>query len=439
MARGTLPPGPRSALTQLLAFRDPFPSLDAMARRHGDPFLLPLLGAPKMVITWSREGARTIFSADPETFVAGTNEALAQILGRGSIFLMSGADHRRARKLLAPPFHGDRMRVYGEAIGAATLRWLRRWPPGSRAPALTMTQGITLDVILEVLFGVRDPARVEALHHDILAVIEAFNPFAATFKFLQREFGGFGPWARFQRRIRGLHAAMRGLVEEKRARPGDDILSLLLAVRDEDGDGLSEGEIFEQMLTFIVAGHETTATSLAWALYHLHRHPAELGRLREDLAGLGDAPAPDAVARVPRLEAVCQESLRLTLPVPLVQRWLARDLELAGYTIPAGLAVAVCPYLAHRDPEVFPDPLAFRPDRFLGRSFTPFEFMPFGGGARRCLGAAFAMYEMKIVLATLVTAARFRLDDPGPVRNVFRIATFGPETGIRMTLEALRG
>lgn len=439
MARGRLPPGPRSALSQIFGFRDPFPTLDALARKYGDPCTVPVLGGGPMVVTWSPEGARAIFTADPETFVPAANDALALIIGRGSLFLMAGAEHRRARKLLAPPFHGDRMRTYGEVVRAATLRWLQRWPVGTQAPALTTTQGITLDVIIEALFGVRDAARVEAFHREIVAVVDSFHPIFVIFGFMQREFGGHGPWSRFQRHTRALHAAMRGLIEEKRARAGDDILSLLLAVRDEEGDALSEGELFEQLVSFIVAGHETTATSLAWALYLLHRHPEVLERLRGELAALGEAPAADALARVPLLEAVCQESLRLRSAVPLVTRKLVRDFELLGHVVPAGMSVAVCPYLAHRRPETFPDPLEFRPERFLGRTFTPFEFLPFGGGARRCIGAAFAMYEMKIALATLLSAARFRLAETRPVRNVFRIATFGPETGIRMILEERTG
>lgn len=433
MAQATLPHGPRSALPQIFRFRSPFASLEAMATRYGDPFTVPVLGGGPMVVTWDPEGIRAIFSADPDAFAPGASEALALILGQGSIFLMSGLRHRRARKLLMPPFHGDRMRAYGEVVRAAALRWLGRWPVGARAEALTTTQGITLDVIIEALFGVQDGARVESFHREILATVEAFSPLFAV-RFMQREFGGLGPWARFQRRTRALHATMRALIEEKRARPGADILSLLLAVRDEDGDALAESEIFDQLLSFIVAGHETTATSLAWALDDLHRHPAALARLRDALAGLGDAPTPEALAACPLLEAACQETLRLHPPVPLVPRKLTRELAFKGFALPAGVSLAACPYLAHRRPETFADPLAYRPERFLERTFSPFEWLPFGGGSRRCLGAAFAMYEMKIALATLLQSAELRLEEPRPVRSVFRIATFGPETGIRMTL-----
>jgi cytochrome P450 len=231
-----------------------------------------------------------------------------------------------------------------------------------------------------------------------------------------------------------LTAGLRALIEDKRANAGEDILSLLLAVRDEDGDALSEQEILEQLLSFIVAGHETTATSLAWATYLVHRNPPVRDRLRADLRALGDAPSPEAVARLPYLEAVCQETLRLYPPVPMVPRKLTRDFELKGFTIPAGMSMAAGVYMAHLRPETFPDPLEFRPERFLGRSYTPFEYMPFGGGSRRCLGAAFAMYEMKVVLAELLSHPDLQLEEPKPVRNVFRIATYGPETGVRMKL-----
>ena len=435
MTHTALPKGPRSALPQLLHMRDPFPLMVALAWDYEDPMTLPILGAGKAIVMWKPDGVKAFFTADPDTFVPGANEALALILGRGSIFLMSGPEHRRARKLLMPPFHGDRMRAYGEVMRAAALRWMREWRPGERFTVLRTTQGITLDVIIEALFGVQEPERIRQFHHDILSVVDSFNPLIAVFKFLQRSFGGYGPWAKFQRNTAALNASLRELVADKRASPGDDILSLLLAVRDEDGDTLSEQEILEQLLSFIVAGHETTATSLAWAMYLLHRNPPVLARLREALGALGEAASPDAVARLPLLDAVCQETLRLYPPVPMVTRKLTRDFDLAGYTIPAGMTVGAAAYMAHVRPETFPDPFELRPDRFLERTYSPFEYMPFGGGARRCLGAAFAMYEMKIVLAAMLSAGPLQLDEPKPVRNVFRIGTYGPETGVRMTLQ----
>ncbi len=435
MTSGTLPPGPRTALAQLRHLRDPYPYMLELARDWRDPVTVPILGGAPVVLTWGPEGARAVFTADPDTFTPGVNDALAVIVGEGSIFMMSGARHRRARKLLAPPFHGDRMAAYGVRIREAARRHLARRARGESAPVLPLAQAVTLDVIIEAVFGERDEARVRALHDDILAVVAAFNPLVATWRALQREFGGVGPWARFQRCARRLGERMAALMAEKRARPGEDIVSLLLATRDEAGDALTDAEVQEQLLTFVIAGHETTSTSVAWAMRHLHAHPDALARLRAELDGAGEGAGGDALAKLPYLEAVCQETLRLDLPVPMVTRRLARDFELLGHALPAGATVAVGMYMAHRREEVFPESGAFRPERFVGRSYTPFEYMPFGGGARRCLGAAFAMYEMKLVLAEMLRAGRWRLESDAPEGRAFRIGTYGPASGVRMALE----
>lgn len=429
MGKANLPNGPRSALSQIFHMRDPFPLMLALARDYQDPVTCPILGQSPIVITWSPEGLRTIFSADPDTYAPGTNEALAVMVGRGSIFLKSGADHKRARKLLTPPFHGDRMRAYGALMRETAERWARGLEPGKSAPILPIAQGITLDVIIEAIFGERDPAKITALHDDILGIVEAFNPVIATFRFTQREFGGFGPWAKFRRRAEAIDAKMLGLVAEKQKKPGEDILSMLIATRDEEGEGIPEREILDQLLTFVVAGHETTSTTLAWAFYELHRSPSALARLREEI---GDRKSPDELTKLPYLAAVCNETLRMHPPVPIVTRKLQKELTLRGYTLPEGTVVGAGVYNAHHNEENFDKPFEFRPERFIEKSYTPFQFLPFGGGARRCLGASFAMYELQIVLATLLSQGNFELDEPKPVRNAFRIGTYGPETGVRL-------
>lgn len=434
MTTPTLPPGPRSALPQLVHMNDPFPYMVRLAKEYRDPITCPMIGADPMVITWSPEGVREVFSADPDTFAPGANDALSAIVGRGSIFLQSGAQHRRTRKLLTPPFHGDRMRAYGELMRSIAQRATLGIPAGVSAPLLPVTQGVTLDIIIEAIFGERDPERTRLLHRDIVDLVATFNPLIASFRFMQREFGGVGPWARFQRAARSLHAKIRALMDERRARPGGDILSMLLAVRDEDGAGLPDVEVIDQLVTFVVAGHETTATTLAWAMYELHRAPDALARLRADLAALGDDVSPESLAGCPLLGAVCDETLRLHPPVPIVPRRLVRPLTLGGFALPAGTVVGVGIYLAHLREATFADPMTFRPERFVERTYTPFEFLPFGGGARRCLGAAFASYELRVVLATLLSAGAWSLDEPRPVGNAFRIGTFGPATGVRMTL-----
>lgn len=437
MTNTRLPPGPRSSLSQLGAMRDPYPWMLSFAARYADPATTPILGADPIVLTWHPDGAKAVFTADPDTFTSGVNDALAVIVGEGSIFLMAGARHRRARKLLAPPFHGERMRAYGERMRGAARRRAATMPTGREFSLLEVTQGITLDVIIEAVFGVRDEARVAEFHEGIVALVAAFGPTVAM-RALQRDLWGLSPWAHFKKKADALHAKMAALLDEKRSAPGDDVVSLLLAVRDEAGDALSPAEVAEQLLSFVIAGHETTATTLAWAMDQLHRDPALLARLRAELDALGPAPDPDAVAKCALLEAVCNETLRRFPPVPMVTRRLEKELTVRGFALPAGTTVAVGLYMAHHRAEVFDAPMEFRPDRFVGRTYSPFEFMPFGGGARRCLGAAFALYEMKLVLAELLAAGTYTLCEKGPVPRNFRIGTFGPATGVRMQFTPAR-
>jgi cytochrome P450 len=321
-----------------------------------------------------------------------------------------------------------------------TLAWTRRWVPGQRFAMMDTTQAITLDIIIEAVFGVTGGERVRRFHDVIVATIATFSPLIVMFKFLRHDFLGLGPWAKFQRHF----TALRRLVDEElvalRAAPEgrEDILSMLVLARYEDGRGLTDQEIFDQLLTLLMAGHETTSIALAWALYFLHQNPQTLTRLRAELATLGEDPEPEATAKLPYLEAVCSECLRLR-PLPVVSRKLARPLTVLGYELPAGMLVGSAAYATHMREDIYPEPEQFRPERFLSRTYSPFEYLPFGGGARRCIGSAFALYEMKLVLATLLTHNRLELVETGPVKSVMRAATVGPKGGIAMILKERLG
>lgn len=438
-AMPTFPKGPKTASAQFfkLNFGDPIANLEVAARQYGDPMTIPVFAQGPYVFTWDPEGIKAIFTEDPDTYQSTVNEAGSLFVGRSSLVMLDGADHKNARKMLAPPFHGDRMRAYGTLMRDATLREAERWEVGRRFTMVEAMQVVTLDVIIEAVFGVQGSARVQRLNKELVSTFKAFNPLLGMFKSLQRDFFGFGPWARFKRHHNALRAMIFEDLEQKRANPGEreDICSMLLQVRDEEGRGLSDQAMMDHLLSMVTAGHETTAASLAWALYLLHTNPAALARLREELAPLGRDIDPALAARLPYLEAVCQETMRLRPIAPIIMRKLRRPFRLKGYELPAGVFVAAIASLAHQREEVFPEPKLFRPERFLGKTFSPFEYMPFGGGARRCLGAAFAMYEMKIVLATLLQRYRLKLCEDKPVRHTLRSITFGPEGGVRMELE----
>lgn len=435
-----LPPGPPNVLANTARFlRDPFGLLAACERRYGDPFTLRTL-AGATVITGHPEGVREIFSADPAGFEPF--DLMRPLLGDASLFIVSGARHKRDRKLLMPPFHGARMRAYGGIVVEETLRAFSALRPGERFAMQEVAQAISLRVILRAIFGVEDETRAAALGKEILAVTGAVSPLLLFVKPLRKGFFGLSRWDRFVAARARLDALVFAEIAARRSAGegagSTDILGLLLAARDESGAALDAQEIRDELVAFFFAGHESTSLAIAWLFDNLHRAPEALARLRDELATLSAPLDPDALARLPFLDACCSESLRLYPLVPQVSRKLRAPLTLRGYALPAGIGVAASPSLAHRRPDFFPNPGAFEPERFLARSFSAFEFFPFGGGARRCLGAAFALYEMKLVLAAALP--RFELAPafsrrPRVVRGSI---TLGPEGGAPFRLLGTR-
>jgi cytochrome P450 len=425
-----LPPGPPGGLlTTLRTLRDPFAALVGYVGRYGDPFTVSMALQGKIVVTGDLDAVRGVFGAPPETFGSIGARVMGPILGPGSVLVLEGAAHRRARRLLNPAFHGDRMRAHGRVMCDIARERTAHLAVGSRFTVQDVAQAISLEVILRAVFGVRGSERLARFDRAVRAVMGSLGAWVAL-PFLRRSFAGLGPWARFQRR----RVALAALVSEEIASHAslgeaierEDILSLLLAARYEDGAPMTEADVFDQLLTLVAAGHETTMIALSWAFYWLHRTPEALERLQTELDALPPDPDPELLARLPYLEAVVQETLRLYPVVPIATRLLAVPFELKGYTLPAGVSVGVATGLVHYREDLYPEPTRFRPERFLGRSFGPAEYFPFGGGVRRCLGAAFATYELKLVLATLLRSLRVRLVRAGPVRPAMRAAGVGP-------------
>jgi cytochrome P450 len=440
-ASNELPPGPKIALFQTARYaRDPYGFLCAMQREYGDLITVPTLNGT-LVVIGDPAHVQQVFSADPETFAPFGARSIEPLVGPNSVLLLQGARHRRERKLLVPPFHGARMRAYGETIRRAALAAMTTWSVGQPFVMQGSTQWISLEVIVRAVFGVEDAAHIEALRAAIIELVAATVPSLVFFPWLRRPWGGLSPYNRYARALQRVEALIYGEIADRRARPEEareDILSLLLAARDEDGQGLRQEELRDELLTLLFAGHETTGIALAWANYWLHRHPGALDRLRAEVDALGDSPDPEVIARLPYLDAVCNETLRLHPIVPDVPRMLARPLELGGYRVAPPLGVDVATALVHRREALYPEPDLFRPERFLERRFTPFEFFPFGGGHRRCIGAAFATYELKIVLATFLRHAHLELAEPDAVKPARRNVVIGPATGVRMRLRERR-
>lgn len=435
-----LPAGSSNAVWSSLRYLgDPYGFLHKEWKKHGDPFTLPTLQG-MLVITGDPAHIRTLMAADPDGYASFNGEGFKDIVGGNSLIVLSGAPHKAARKLLTPPFHGARMRAYGHLMRAVTIAQTEGWPVDRPFTLQKTTQAISLDVIIQAVFGVSEPSRMAVARRIILAIVRALRPSLFLFPFLRHEFGGLGPWAQFQRLMQEMQDLVSAEIAMRRAETHEreDILSLLLAARFEDGRGLDERAIMEHLMTLLIAGHETTAVSLTWAMYWLHRYPEALERLRAEIDALGPEAEPEDIAKLPFLEAVCHETLRLYPIAPVVARRLLRPFHLGGYELPAGCNVAAGVALVHAREELYPEPNRFRPERFLERTYAPHEFLPFGGGHRRCIGAAFALYEMKIVLATLVARFHLCLASDRPVVPEVRITTTGPKGGVKMVLRERR-
>jgi cytochrome P450 len=423
----------------LLWIRRPTEMMRWCERRYGRAFTIKLPPF-QLVILSEPDAIRTIFSTKSDEMQAGgVNRILRVLVGGSSVLLLDGPEHMRHRKLLMPSFHGERMRHYGETMAEITRRTIAGWPRQTPFALHAHTQEITLQVILRSVFGADEGAELEQLSAQIkrlLAPAEnrlALLPMMYISQHPQAEARQPWKWMLQQRdrtdallyqQIRARRAA--------RARDRTDVLAMLLQARDEAGDGLSDEELRDELMTALAAGHETTATGLAWAFERILLHPEIHARLRDEVRGAGDDP--ERIAALPYLDATIKEVLRLRPVVPLVGRVLQKPFTLSGCDLPAGTSVAACIYLAQRNPEVYPEPEAFRPERFLGVQPDPVTWLPFGGGIRRCVGAAFALYEMKVVLGTILANCDLELADPRPARTMRRAITFWPAGGTRVKL-----
>ena len=378
------------------------------------------------------------------------NAMLAPLLGDRSMIMLSGAEHRRHRKLTMPAFHGERMRAYTEAILTATRQAFGRIPHGSVFTTRDVMQAITMDVILTAVFGLQADDR----HNDRFARIKPIvttmldmlaSPLSVSvlfFPILQQDLGAWSPWGRFLAQRRQLDTLLFAEIAERRANPDpsrNDVLNMLLDTRDEYGETLTDEELRDELMTMLFAGHETTATALAWATYWIHRDRQVYTQLIDELSTIDIDTDPMTVFRLPYLTAVCNETLRI-YPVAMLTfpRTPIEPVEFSGERIEPGELLMGSIYLLHHNPAIYPDSKTFNPDRFLDRQYSPFEFMPFGAGSRRCLGMALAQFEMKLVLAALLQGWTLELADKAPVVPQRRGVTLGPKGGVLAKLTGTR-
>ena len=430
-AKDGLPPGPPLPMPLQTAIwsRQARRLLYASQDRYGDIFTLKILGETWVVLA-DPEAVKQVFTGDPRVFHAGEgNGQLAPLLGAYSLLVLDEGEHMSQRKLLLPPFHGRRMQAYEATMSEIAEREIASWPSGEPYALRPRMQALTLEIILRTVFGAREGEGLAELRDalrrylDLLSDPRQLLPVVAIGPRRVRRL----PWVR--RAMDRVDALIRREIAARKRvtdlEERDDILSMLVGARHEDGSPMSDAEMRDELLTLLAAGHETTATSLAWAVERLSRHPEKLERLRaEAVAGEDDA----------YLTATIQETLRLRPVIAIVLRRLTEPVEIGGYELPAGISVVPSIYLAHRNPDIYPEPQAFRPERFLENPPGTYTWIPFGGGVRRCLGAAFAQFEMAVVLRELVKRREVRPVNQKPERIFRRAITETPRHNARVVL-----
>jgi cytochrome P450 family 135 len=423
----SLPPGPSGPpiVHTIRWMRRPIEFLDSCRRRYGDAFSVTFIGfeSPSVFISHP-DAIRDLYRSHENRLPPGRTVALEPVMGRRSVLLLEGAEHLSRRKVMLPPFHGARMRAYEAVIAEAIHREIDSWPTGTAFAIHPRMQAVTLEVIMRAVFGVSDPERLAALRDRLGPMLAGLaDPQIQLRAMLAQRFGRADPFEALRRDVEAVDALLYAEIADRRADPAlerrDDILAMLVMARFEDGEALDDRELRDQLVTLLLAGHETTATALAWTFDLLLRNPEALTRLRSELAEGGDE----------YLRAVITEALRLRPVVPLAGRRLHSELRVGDYLLPAGTDVTPAFWLTHTRPDIYPDPLAFRPERFLEDPPETYAWVPFGGGVRRCLGAAFAEFEMRIVLREVLRSCELRGARRSPERIARRNVTFSPRNG----------
>lgn len=416
-------PGPKMprAVQAFGFFQRPLPFFTKLRADYGDVFRVHIADEKPWTVLATPELVKQVFTGSPQVFHAGSaNSILLPLLGDSSVLLLDGPEHLRQRKLLLPAFHGERMVRYGDIMREAAEREVATWPVGETLELAPRMQDVTLEVIMRAVFGLREGAELDHVRALLLTLLEqvmqprTFLALAALGPHRFRELGYVKKMLRPADEALLAEFARRREATDLEAR--EDILSLLMLARDEDGNPMTDRELRDELLTLLVAGHETTATALSWAIERLIRHPEKLARLQAEL----DEGKEDY------LDAVIHETLRLRPVLPVVVRDLQEDVELGGYVHPKGTRLACSISLIHTDPATYPNPHAFEPERFLGQRPGTYTWIPFGGGIRRCLGASFALYEMKQVLPAVIQQLDLRPVDPAPEKVARRLITLTP-------------
>jgi cytochrome P450 len=427
----------------------PMPYMVECAKNYGDVFALKLQGnLPPMLFVHSPEAMQQVLSNDQKELEApgDLNSIFQYLLGKNSVISLSGKAHQRQRQLIMPPFHGERMRTYAELIENITTKVFNQQPKNQSFNIRNITQDITLQVMMEAVFGIYEGERAEKLKHLLCAILEqGSTPWRVIFLYfpkLKETFGISEIWKRQMKKQQQADQLIYQEIQERRENfdpDRTDILNLLMSAQDENGQPMNDGELRDELMTLLVAGHETTATAISWAFYWIHKLPEVKEKLLAELDSLGENYDSNTVFKLPYLTAVCNETLRIC-PVGMLTfpRRVKTPISLCGYQLEPGTIVMGSIYLAHHREDTYPEHEKFQPERFLQRQFSPYEFLPFGGGARRCIGSAFAQMEMKLILAKVLKTWSMKLVDTHEIKPQRRGLVTGPSSPINLEIENIR-
>lgn len=448
MLASNLPDGPEnSPFVQTLQWlTHPLELLETCADKYGDIFTLQIgpIFKPQVVVS-NPQALQQIFATPSSQLDSGEPAGInSPFFGQQSLLALEGKPHQRQRKLLTPPLHGEKMLANGRLISQITEEVSSQWPIGQPFSVLPSLREISSQVILKAVFGLEDKSRYAMLKELSLGLLK--TPFirmlAVTIPALRHDFGAWSPWGSFLREMQTIDQLIYAEIHERLEHQDPnryDILSLMMSSRDESGVPMTKVELRDELITLLIAGNETTATALAWVLYWIHNLPHIREKLLQELDSLGNDLDPKVILSLPYLNAVCSEALRI-YPVVIVglQRVVKSPIEIMGYQLEPGTLVIPGIYLTHHRQDLYPQPKQFKPERFLERQFAPHEFLPFGGGNRRCIGMAFALFEMKMAIATILSRWQIELIDPQSIKPIRKGAVLSPAKGVRMVVTGTR-
>jgi cytochrome P450 family 110 len=431
-----------SLLQKLQWITDPVGYMEKAAQQYPDIFTGKIVGFGDTVVFVNHPQAiQEILTNDRKKFVAigEANKIVAPLVGEASLFLKEGIPHKQKRQLVMPAFHGERMRAYGQQICSQLL-------VNQHFLARNFTQEITLQVILQVVLGLNEGEKFQELKYLLPELLDLTrSPITSSlffFSFLQKDLGAWSPWGKFLRDRQQVDKLLYAEIAERRQQLNPeraDILSMLVLAQDDTGQSMTDKELRDQLITLMLAGYETTASAIAWGLYWIHQKPLVREKLLQELDTLGDSPDPMSIYRLPYLTAVCNETLRIH-PVVMFSfpRVVQEPIELLGHPLEPGTVTLPSIYLTHQREDLYPKPQEFKPERFLERQFSPYEFLPFGAGVRRCIGEALAVFQMKLVLATVLSNYQLALVDGQRERPQRKGFTLAPSCGVKMVMTGHR-